>query len=151
MSPGAVAARPERRDSHPRLQNTRALDSLTACAVSFIPSPHAFSTDASSCAMTSMPSIYLSVFCPMITTSPPPGSTTNGLVNRTGPHGVLIVKWSGHDYISIPIPGSTTPPHAHIQQTPVVTRFASHPAVPAGPLPAPPTLLQCLTQNPRTR
>ena len=29
------------------------------------------------------------------------GSTINGMVNRTGPHGVSIVKWSGHDCVSI--------------------------------------------------
>ena len=51
--------------------------------------------------MTSIPSFSLKVFCPIITTSPPPGSTMYGIVNRTGPHGVSIVGWSGHDYVRI--------------------------------------------------
>ena len=46
----------------------------------------------------------------MITTSPLSGITTNGVVNRTGPHGVLIVKWSGHDHVTIsqPLPNNVT-------------------------------------------
>ena len=48
-----------------------------------------------------MPSFSLGVYCPMITTSLPPGSTINSIVNRTGPHGVSILKLSGHDCASI--------------------------------------------------
>ena len=44
---------------------------------------------------------FLSQFFPMMTTSPLPGSTINSMVNRTGPHGVSIVKWSGHNCVSI--------------------------------------------------
>ena len=51
--------------------------------------------------MTSMPSSSLNVFCPVITTLPPPRSTINGMVNRTGPHGILIVKYGGHDCVSM--------------------------------------------------
>ena len=46
-----------------------------------------------------MPSFPLSVFCPMTITSPAPGRTLNGIVDQTGPHGVSIVKWSGHDCV----------------------------------------------------
>ena len=81
----------------------------------------------------------------MITTSPPPGSTINGMVNRTGPHGVSIVKWSGHDCVSI---SHSWPNDATTRACPTnvhaLTRFASSPAVPTGPVPAPPTLLLCL-------
>ena len=58
-------------------------------------------SDALSCAMTSMTSFSLNIFSTMTTTSPPPGSTTYGIVNRTGPHGLSIVRWSGHDCVSI--------------------------------------------------
>ena len=51
--------------------------------------------------MTPMSSFSLSVFSPMITTSPPSRSTINGMVNRTSPHGISIVKWSGHDCVSL--------------------------------------------------
>ena len=51
--------------------------------------------------MTSIPSFSFKVFCLMITTSPPSGSTTNGILNRTGPHGVSMVRWSGHDCVTL--------------------------------------------------
>ena len=50
--------------------------------------------------MTLMSSFSLGVFCPKITTSPPPESTVNLIINRTGLLGVSIVKWSGHDCVS---------------------------------------------------
>ena len=51
--------------------------------------------------MVSIPIFFLSIFCSIITTSPTPGSTINGMVNRSGPHGILTVMWSGHDCVSI--------------------------------------------------
>ena len=51
--------------------------------------------------MTSIARFSLKVFCPMITASPSPGSTINGLANRTGHHGVSIFRWSGHDCVMI--------------------------------------------------
>ena len=51
--------------------------------------------------MTWIQSLSYNVFCPMITTSPRPGSTIYGIVNRTGPHVVSIGKRSGHDGVSI--------------------------------------------------
>ena len=45
--------------------------------------------------------LSIMVFCPIITTPPPPGSTMNGIVNRTGPHMVLIVRWSRHDFLTM--------------------------------------------------
>ena len=59
--------------------------------------------------MTAMSWFSLSVFCLMITTSPPRGSTINDMVNSTGPHGVSIIKWSGHERASqYHTPGPTT-------------------------------------------
>ena len=116
----------------------------SAPAVLFISAPssrpRAWNTDASSWAMTSIPSFSLKVFCPITTTSPLPGSTMNGIVNRTIPHGVSIVRWSGHARVTILHCWPNDVTNAHAQQTPASTRFASSPIVAAGPLPAPPTL-----------
>ena len=37
----------------------------------------------------------------MVTSTPPAGNTINGMVKLTGTHSVSIVKWSGHDFMSI--------------------------------------------------
>ena len=49
--------------------------------------------------MRSIPSFSLDIFCLMISTSPRPGSTMNGMVRQTGQSEVSIVKFSGHDYV----------------------------------------------------
>ena len=101
-APGALH---ERCDSDRRSYSVPALSLTTARTVSCTPAPYtrpwAFSTDALSCAMTSMPSFWLRIICPMITTSTPPGSMRNGMINRTGPHGDSIVQWRGHGRVSI--------------------------------------------------
>ena len=41
------------------------------------------------------------VSCPMITTSPPLGSTIRGIVDRTDLHGILFRNWKGQNCVSI--------------------------------------------------
>ena len=85
-----VTAWHERCDSHRSSQHSTivGLAHRTSCKLhpSALLTLSCLPTEALSCAKTSKPNSSRSVFCPMITKSPSPGSTINGMVNQTGPH-----------------------------------------------------------------